>query len=155
VANLVGHVHRIGIPALALLALVELVLELLVEARQELHALLVTGFDFVELLLHAGRERRVHELELTSKEAVDDHPAELRGLEAAAVDLLDIVASLHLAYDLGVGAGATDAALFEFSYERALVVTRGRLRELLLGQHARRRNEIEDLAFGQLRQGGL
>ena len=65
------------------------------------------------------------------------------GTERPPVDLLDVVARLHLADDLGVRAGAADAALLELADERAFVVARRRLRELLLGEHAGRRDELE------------
>ena len=46
------------------------------------------------------------------------------GWNAPPVELLDVVARLHLADDLGVRAGAADAALLELAHERAFVVAR-------------------------------
>src|SRR5207253_2175738 len=129
---------------------IELRAELLVEAREERHALFVAGLDLVELLFHARRERRIHELELALQETVDDHLPKKRRTEAATVDLLDVVARLHLADDLGVRARATDAALLELTDERAFVVASRRLGELLLGEHARRRDELEALTLGEI-----
>src|SRR6185312_14560942 len=103
-----------------------------------------------ELFFHARRERRVHELELALKETLDDHASELRRAERTTIELLDVVARLHLADDLGVGRRTTDAAIFELADERAFVVPRRRLRELLLREHARRCDELEGLALLQL-----
>ena len=56
---------------------------------------------------------------------IDDHLAEVRRAERApAFDLLDVVARLHLGDDVGVRAGAADAALFELAHERPFVVPR-------------------------------
>src|SRR6185312_3451075 len=142
---------RLRVPALAFLRRLELLTETLVEAREEHLALFVAGLDLVELFFHVRRERRIHEIELALHEPVDDVRAERRRLEAR-VDLLDVVARLHLADDLGVRARAPDAALLKLAHERAFVEARRRLRELLLGDDAGRRDEHERLAFAELGQ---
>src|SRR5262249_27812971 len=115
VADLVG-LRRLRVPALALLRDVELRAESLVEALQQIDALFFSFFDRVELALHLRGELRVHEVELTSYQAIDDEFAERRRAERApAVDLLDVIARLHLADDLGVRARTPDAALFELA----------------------------------------
>src|SRR5262249_2982130 len=78
-----------GLPRSELLRLVELIAEALVEALEQLHTLETAGANLVELLLHLRREARIHDVELTAHEAVDHEFAELRGLERAALRLLD------------------------------------------------------------------
>src|SRR5262249_511371 len=86
---------RARLPRADLLGLVELLPEALVEALQELDALELAGADLVELLLHLGGEAGVHEVEVGPDQAVDDELAEEGGLEAAALELLDVGALLH------------------------------------------------------------
>src|SRR6185369_11643722 len=131
----------LGLPRGELLRLVELLPEALVEALEELPALELAGADLVELLLHLRGEVRIHEVEVRADEAVDHELAQHRRREPAARELLDIGPLLDLADDLRVRRGAADAALLELPHQRALVVARRRLGELLLGDDARRGRE--------------
>src|SRR5207302_8600495 len=98
--------------------------EALVEALEQLDAILLPLLDPVELLFHLRGELRIDEVELGLHEPVDDEFSEERRLESPPLDLLDVVARLHLADDLGVRARAADPALFELAHERALAVAR-------------------------------
>src|SRR5690606_14519747 len=78
--------------------------------------------------------------------------AELRRLHLPAGQALDVLARLHLADDLGVGARPPDAALLELANERPFVVAGRRLRALLFGDDPRRRDDRPRLACLALRQ---
>ena len=136
-AALVAGDGRIGsYPSLRLsisfVGALQVLLELLVEARERRLVVRLALLDLVEILFELARVVDVEDVvERRAEQLLDEHHAEHRRLEAA-FDLVHVVARLDHADDRRVGARPADAVLFERLDQRRFAVARRRLRELLL-----------------------
>ena len=126
----------------------EILLELLVERGERLHVVGLALLDLVEIVLEAARVLDVDDVVEALGEQIADHQAE-RGRLEPAFDLVDVVAILQHADDRRVRARAADAVFLELLDERRFREPRRRLRELLLGPE---RLQLQRLALGERRQ---
>src|SRR5205823_12058935 len=110
----------------------KVLLELLVKVGKRLRPAFLTFFNFVKLFFQARSVLDIKDVAEILDQKIGHNQTDLRGEELAS-SLLHILALLNCAEDRCVCGGTTDSTLFQFFYQRSLVVTRRRLGEVLLG----------------------
>src|SRR6516164_8170185 len=126
----------------------QILFELAVERGQRTGIVGLALLDLVEIVLERPRVVDVDDVVEALGQQVRNHPAERRRLETA-FNLVDVLAILEHRNDRRVGARPADAVLFELLHERGLGESCGRLRELLFGSE---RLQLEHISLGKGRQ---
>ena len=119
------------------------------ELLHERHPVLLAAADRVQLVLQPGGEVVVHVTGEMAGQELGHRPPDVRGAEAAALQL-HVLAVLQGLDDRGVGGGAADAVFLQRLHQRGLRIARGRLGEVLVGVHALQRHLVAGLHHRQL-----